>query len=48
MFDQNGYLDPQYINEKLQFSNRIRLWTKENESYNVEKIYLSYLLKYFF
>jgi len=43
MFDQNGYLDPQYINEKLQFSNRIRLWTKENESYNVEKIYLSYL-----
>ena len=43
MFDQNGCLDPQYINEKLQFSNRIRLWTKENESYNVEKIYLSYL-----
>ena len=43
MFDQNGCLAPQYINEKLQFSNRIRLWTKENESYNVEKIYLSYL-----
>ena len=43
IFDENGNLDPNYINEKLTYANRIRLWTKENESYNVEKIYLSYL-----
>ena len=43
IFDQNGYLDPYYVNEKMQFANRLRLWTKEYESYNVEKIYISYL-----
>ena len=43
IIDKNGNLDPTFINEKLTYANRIRLWTKENESYNVEKIYLSYL-----
>ena len=43
IFDENGFLNIEYQNESLTYSNRIRLWTKENESYNVEKIYISYL-----
>ena len=43
IIDEKGNLDPTFINEKLNYANRIRLWTKENESYNVEKIYLAYL-----
>ena len=43
IFDENGNLLPYFVNEKLTYANRIRLWTKENESYNVEKIYLAYL-----
>lgn len=43
IFDENGNLVPYFVNEKLTYANRIRLWTKENESYNVEKIYLAYL-----
>ena len=43
LIDLNGNLDPNYTNNKLNYANRIRLWTKENESYNVEKIYLAYL-----
>lgn len=43
IFNENGKIQTDYINDKLQFANRIRLWTKENESYNVEKLYLSYL-----
>ena len=43
LIDDYGNLNPTFINDKLNNANRIRLWTKENESYNVEKIYLSYL-----
>ena len=43
IFDEKGFLNIEYQNHTLQYANRIRLWTKENESYNVEKIYLSYL-----
>jgi len=43
IFDDKGFLNIEYQNESLTYSNRIRLWTKENESYNVEKIYISYL-----
>ena len=39
----NGNLDPYYINRELQYANRIKLWTKEYETYNVEKGYLEYL-----
>ena len=39
----NGNFDPNYINRDLQYANRIKLWTKEYETYNIEKIYLEYL-----
>ena len=39
----NGNLDPYYINRNLQYANRIRLWTKEFETFNIEKAYLEYL-----
>ena len=39
----NGNFEPNYINRDLQYANRIKLWTKEYETYNIEKIYLEYL-----
>ena len=39
----NGNFVPTYINRDLQYANRIKLWTKEYETYNIEKIYLEYL-----
>ena len=39
----NGKFDPFYINRSLQYANRIKLWTKEFETYNLEKVYLEYL-----
>ena len=39
----NGNLDYNYVNRDLTFANRIKLWTKEFETFNIEKIYLEYL-----
>ena len=39
----NGNFNPSYINRDLQYANRIKLWTKEYETYNMEKAYLEYL-----
>ena len=39
----NGNLDYNYINRDLTYANRIKLWTKEFETFNIEKIYLEYL-----
>ena len=39
----DGNFNPNYINRNLQYANRIKLWTKEFETYNFEKIYLEYL-----
>ena len=39
----NGNLDYNYINHDLTYANRIKLWTKEFETFNIEKIYLEYL-----
>ena len=41
----NGNLDPNYVNRDLSFGNRIKLWTKEFETFNIERIYLNYLKK---
>ena len=41
----NGNLDYNYINRDLTYANRIKLWTKEFETFNIEKIYLEYLKK---
>ena len=41
----NGNFEIGYINRDLQYANRIKLWTKEFETYNIEKIYLDYLRK---
>ena len=32
-----------YVNNSLQYGNKIRLWSKEFESYNLEDIYIEYL-----
>ena len=41
--DNNGNLNPTFVNNSLQFGNKIRLWSKEFESYNLEDIYIEYL-----
>ena len=43
LIDNNGNLNQSYVNNSLQFGNKIRLWSKEFESYNLEDIYLEYL-----
>ena len=41
--NNEGNLNPSFVNNTLQFGNKIRLWSKEFESYNLEDIYLEYL-----
>ena len=41
--DNEGNLNPSFVNINLQFGNKIRLWSKEFEAYNLEDIYLEYL-----
>jgi len=41
--NNEGKFDPNYINKDLQPGNKIRLWSKEFEAYNLEDIYLEYL-----
>ena len=41
--DNNGNLNPSFVNINLQFGNKIRLWSKDFEAYNLEDIYLEYL-----
>ena len=43
IIDNEGKLVINYVNKELQFGNKIRLWSKEFESYNLEDIYLEYL-----
>ena len=43
LIDNEGKIVINYINKDLQFGNKIRLWSKEFESYNLEDIYLEYL-----
>ena len=43
IIDNEGKLVINYVNKDLQFGNKIRLWSKEFESYNLEDIYLEYL-----
>jgi hypothetical protein len=43
LIDNNGNLNQSYVNNSLQLGNKIRLWSKEFESYNLEDIYLEYL-----
>ena len=43
LIDNEGKIVINYINKDLQFGNKIRLWSKEFESYNIEDIYLEYL-----
>ena len=41
--NKNGDFNCEFINKKLQWANRIKLWCKAFEGYNLEKIYLEYL-----
>ena len=41
--DNEGKINPSYVNKKLQFGNKIRLWSKDFEAYNLEYIYIEYL-----
>ena len=43
IINNDGNLDPSFINNNLQFGNKIRLWSKEFEFYNLEDIYIEYL-----
>ncbi len=43
IIDNEGKLVINYVNKELQFGNKIRLWSKEFESYNLEDIYIEYL-----
>ena len=43
IIDNEGKLVINYVNKELQFGNKMRLWSKEFESYNLEDIYLEYL-----
>jgi len=41
--DNDGKFNRFYTNKNLQLGNKIRLWSKEFEAYNLEDIYLTYL-----
>ena len=43
IIDNEGHFMTNYVNKDLQFGNKIRLWSKEFESYNLEDIYIEYL-----
>ena len=43
IIDNEGNFVVNYVNKELQFGNKIRLWSKEFESYNLEDIYIEYL-----
>ena len=43
IIDNEGNFVTNYVNKELQFGNKIRLWSKEFESYNLEDIYIEYL-----
>ena len=43
IIDNDGNFKINYVNKDLQLGNKIRLWSKEFESYNLEDIYLEYL-----
>ena len=43
IIDNEGNFITNYVNKDLQFGNKIRLWGKEFESYNLEDIYIEYL-----
>ena len=41
--DNNGNLNIDFVNNSLQLANKIRLWSKEFEAYNLEQIYINYV-----
>ena len=41
--DNEGNFDPTFTNKNLQLGNKIRLWSKDFEAYNLEDIYIEYL-----
>ena len=43
IIDNEGNFVVNCVNKELQFGNKIRLWSKEFESYNLEDIYIEYL-----
>ncbi len=43
--DNNGHLNYMKSNKSLEYGNKIKLWSKEFESYSLETIYFEYLNK---
>ena len=45
IISNNGNLNVNYINNNLEEARKIRLWAKELDAINIEKIYKNYLIK---